>query len=243
MLFFKNVNTFNYFYFDFSLKTLIMNDLKRRNFIKNIGFVGITTLFCGSLLGQNSLLDFSDSHNKEENILSKFSKSTLSNSLLSDQSLLDCYNRSIVSWEKNGYQPSGNFCYSSEDNNLKMFPMHLHIDSMGKLDDVLLCFGKNSNGEWKFLKSLSGFDLEAITMAMNELRIRNNNIDLSQYLFPAPVQQLEPYGFTTKKGSVFLKTTLSQDTSILIIVKEGNTIVYKKELLSKHSLISNSVLV
>ncbi|MFH6992846.1 hypothetical protein [Flavobacterium sp. FlaQc-48] len=221
-----------------------MSDLKRRNFIKNIGFLGVTTLFCSSLLAQNSLLDFSHSHNgEEENILSNFSKSTFSDSLLLDPSLLDCYNKSIVSWEKNGYQPSGNFCYSSKDNNLKMFPMHLHIDSMGKLDDVLLCFGKNSNGEWQFLKSLSGFDLEAITVALNELRIHNTSTDLSHYLFPAPVQQLEPYGFTTKKGSVFLKTTLSQNTSILIIVKEGNTIVYKKEILSKHRLIANSVLV
>ncbi len=222
---------------------MIMADLNRRNFIKNIGFVGATTLFCSSLLAQNSFPDFLYSHNEEENILSKFSKSTISDSLLSDQSLLDCYNKSIVSWEKNGYKPSGNVCYSSDDNNLKMFPMHLHVDNIGKLDDVLLCFGKDSNGEWKSLKSLSGFDIEAITLAMNELKMHNNNVNLSHYLFPAPVQQLEPYGFTTKKGSVFLKTTLSQNTSILIIIKEGNTIVYKKELLSKHSLITNSVLV
>lgn len=221
-----------------------MTDLTRRNFIKNVGFVGATTLFCGSLLGQNTFTNFSDSDKEEGNILSKFSKSNFSDTLLLDQSLLGCYNKAIVNWQKTGYQPSGNFCYSSDDNRLKMFPMHLHVDSVGKLDDVLLCFGKNDNGEWKSLKSLTGFDLEAITVAMEDLKIHSNNVNLSHYLFPAPVSQLEPYGFITQKGSVYLKTTLSsQNTSTKIIIKEGTSVVYQKEVISKHSLIVDSVLV
>lgn len=221
-----------------------MIDLTRRNFIKNVGFVGATTFFCGSLLAQNTLTDFSDLDKKEENILAKFPKSTYSDTFFSDQTLLDCYKKAIVNWEKIGYKPLGNFCYSSHDNQLKMFPIHLHVDGSGKLDDVLLCFGKNSNGEWKTLKSLSGFDLEAITVAMKELQISNNTLDLAQYLFPAPIQQLKPYGFETKKGNVFLKTLLSPDeTSTKIVVMEGSIVIFQKEVISKHSLVINSFLV
>lgn len=222
-----------------------MIDLTRRNFIKNVGFVGTTTLFCGSLLGQNTLTSFLDSDNKEEeNILSKFSKSTHSDAFLLDQTLLDCYNKAIVSWKENGYESSSNFCYSSQDGHLKMFPMHLYVAGAGKLDAVLLCFGKNSNGEWKTLKSLSGFDLEAINIAMKELQINNKNVDLSHYLFPSPTQKFDPYGFETNKGSVSLKTILSPEkTSTIIMVKESTTIVYQKEIVSQHTLSVGSMLV
>jgi hypothetical protein len=221
-----------------------MIDLTRRSFIKNVGFVGATTLFCGSLLAQNTLTNFSDLDKDEENILSKFSKSTFADAFLLDQTLLNCYNKAIVSWKKNGYEPSGDFCYSSHDNQLKMFPLHLHVDGSGKLDDVLLCFGKNLNGEWKALKSLSGFDLEAITLAMKGLKVKNNTVDLTHYLFPAPVQQINPYSFETKKGSVFLKTLLSpEQTSTKIVVMEGSTIVFQKEVISQHSLSVSSILV
>lgn len=222
-----------------------MIDLTRRNFIKNVGFVGATTLFCGgSLLAQNSFSSFSASDNDEENILSKFSKSPYSDVLLSDTALLDCYKKASLSWEKTGYEPSGNFCYSSSDNLLKMFPMHLHANGAGKIDDVLLCFGKNSNGEWKTLKPLSGFDLEAITVATRELKKGNSSVDLSQYLFPAPIQPFNPYGFETNKGSVSLKTQLcSNQTSTKIVVMEGSNIVFQKEVISQHSLTVNSILV
>ncbi|MGQ7945868.1 hypothetical protein [Flavobacterium sp. WC2509] len=221
-----------------------MIDLTRRNFIKNVGFVGTTTLFCGgSLLAQNTYGSIWDSDNEEKNILSRFSKSNFSD-ILSDAGLLACYKKASLSWEKIGYKSSGNFCYSSEDNQLKMFPMHLHVNGSGKLDDVLLCFGKNSNGEWKTLKSLSGFDLEAITVAMKELKKANSSVDLSKYLFPSPIQNFNPYGFETIKGSVFLKTQLCQNqTSIKIVVTEGLNIVFQKEIISQHSLSVNSVLV
>lgn len=221
-----------------------MIDLKRRNFIKNVGFVGTTTLFCSSLLAQSTFTSFSDSEKNEMNILSKFSKSNLSDVFLLNQTLLDCYNKTIVSWKENGYESSGNFCYSSQDGHLKMFPMHLHVDGAGKLDAVLLCFGKNSNGEWKTLKSLSGFDLEAISIAMKELQINNKNVDLSHYFFPAPTQKFEPYSFETNKGSVSLKTILSPEkTSTIIIIKERSRIVYQKEIVSQHTLSLGSILV
>lgn len=221
-----------------------MIDLTRRNFLKNVGVVGATTLFCGSLLAQSSFTNFSDSEKGVENILAQFLKSTYSDTFSSDPMLLECYKKAIVNWEKMGYEPSGNFCYSSSDNHLKMFPMHLHVNGSGKLDAILLCFGKNSNGEWKTLKSLSGFDLEAITVAMEELKTKNNTIDLTHYLFPAPVQQVNPYNFETKRVSVFLKTILSpEQTSTKIIVTEGSRIVFQKEVISQHSLVVNSILV
>lgn len=221
-----------------------MIDLTRRNFIKNVGFVGTTTLFCSSLLAQSPFASFLNSDKEEENILSKFSKSTHSDAFLLDQTLLDCYNKAIVSWKENGYESSGNFCYSSQDGHLKMFPMHLHVDGAGKLDAILLCFGKNSNGEWKTLKSLSGFDLEAINIAMKELQINNKNVDLSHYLFPAPTQKFDPYSFETNKGSVSLKTILSPEkSSTIIIVRESNAIVYQKEIISQHTLSVGSTLV
>ncbi|MFB9106999.1 hypothetical protein [Flavobacterium gyeonganense] len=222
-----------------------MIDLTRRNFIKNVGFVGTATLFCGSsLLAQTPFPFFIDSDNEDENILSYFSRSTSSAVFLADSALLECYKKASLNLEKTGYKPSGTFCFSSPDNQLKMFPMHLHINGTGKLDELLLCFGKKSNGEWTSLKSLSGFDLEAITVAMKEIKAKNSTVDLTNYLFPAPVNQLNPYGFETKRGSVFLKTQLCYDqTSTKIVVKEGSNIVFEKEVISQHSLTVNSILV
>ncbi|WP_269234096.1 hypothetical protein [Flavobacterium flavigenum] len=222
-----------------------MIDLTRRNFIKNVGFVGTATLFCGSsLLSQTPFPFFIDSDNEDENILSFFSKSNSSDALLADAALLECYKKASENLKKTGYKPSGTFCFSSPDNQLKMFPMHLQVNGAGKLDDLLLCLGKKSNGEWILLKSLSGFDLEAMKVAMKELKAKNSTLDLTNYLFPAPVNQLNPYGFETKSGSVFLKTQLCYDqTSTKIVVKEGSNIVFEKEVISQHSLTVNSVLV
>ncbi|KAF2341968.1 hypothetical protein DMB71_06160 [Flavobacterium tistrianum] len=221
-----------------------MINLARRNFIKNVGFVGATTLFCGSLVAKNTLENFSISENDEENILAKFSKITFFDAFLLDQSLADCYKKSILNWEKTGYAASGNYCFSSSDGLLKMFPMHLQTEATGKIDNVLLCLGKDSNGNWKSLRSLSGFDLEAITIAMQDLNIHRNDVNLSHYLFPAPVQQLNSDGFYTRKGSVYLQTYLaSEQTVTKIIIKEGNSIVYQKEIISKHSFASDSFLV
>ncbi|CAD0005936.1 hypothetical protein [Flavobacterium chungangense] len=222
-----------------------MIDLTRRNFIKNVGFIGATTLFCGSsLLAQNTFGSFSDFGNENENILSQFSKSSCTDVFLSDSALLECYKNAAFGLEKTGYKLSGNFCYNSADNQLKMFPMHLLVDGSGKLDDVLLCLGKNSNGEWNSLRSLSGFDLEAISMAMKELSKKNNAADLTQYLLPAPVKQVNPYGFETKRGSVFLKTHLSDNhTSIEMVVTEGSHVVFQKEIISRHNFTVNSILV
>lgn len=122
--------------------------------------------------------------------------------------------------------------------------MHLYTESTGKVDDVLLCFGKDAAGNWKSLRSLSGFDLEAITVAMHDLNRYRGEVNLSHYLFPAPAQQLNPYGFDTRKGSVSLKTHLAPEQTITkIIIKEGSSIVYQKEIVSKHSLTADSFLV
>lgn len=222
-----------------------MIDLIRRNFIKNIGFAGTTTLLCGSaVFAQDTFGSFLDSGNKEETILSKFSKSASSDLFLFDSALLECYNKATVSWKKTGYEAAGDFHYSSSDNQLKMFPIHLHVNGSKKLDDVLLCFGKNQNGEWKALKPLSGFDLEALTVAMKKLKSLNGTIDLTNYLFPAPIQQFNPYGFETKRGQVFLKTQLSHhQTATKIVVTEGSTIIFQKEIISQHRLNVSSVLV
>ncbi|SMO95010.1 hypothetical protein SAMN06265220_11152 [Flavobacterium nitrogenifigens] len=222
----------------------IMINLARRNFIKNVGFVSATTLFCGSLVAQSTLENFSISETDEGNILAKFSKVTFFDAFLLDQSLADCYKKSILNWEKTGYAASGNYCFSSSDGLLKMFPMHLQTETTGKVDNVLLCFGKDLNGDWKSLRSLSGFDLEAITVAMHDLNIYRNEVNLSHYLFPAPTQKLNPYGYDTRKGSVSLQTILAMEQTVTkIIINEGNSIVYQKEIISKHSLTADSFFV
>lgn len=222
-----------------------MIDSTRRSFIKNVSIAGAATLFSSSLIAQNSLNDFWDlNHADEENILSKFSKSIATNAFNSDSSLQECYNNAIKTWQKNGYEASSDNCYSSADGLLKMFPMHLHTETTGKIDNVLLCLGKNSNGKWQSIKSLSGFDIEAITVAVNELRKNNTNVDLSKYLFPAAEQPFNPYGFATEKGNVQLATILSSNQTITkIIITEGNRIVYDRKIISSHTLSITSLVV
>lgn len=222
-----------------------MINLTRRNFIKNVGFVGTTSLLCGSsLLAQNSFSAFSELENGQENILSHFDKLNYSDVFISNPKLLECYKKTFLNWGKMGYQPTGNLCYSTPDNLLKIFPLQLQVDGSRKLDAVFLCFGKNNNGEWKALKSLTGFDLEAITTVTKDLKIKNPSVDLTPYLFPAADQQSKPYSYQTNKGTVYLKTTLSSGQTLTkIVVTEGNTILYQKEIQSKHSLFVNSILV
>lgn len=222
-----------------------MIDLTRRRFIKNVSLAGAATLTCGSMAAQNTFTNFFDleAENKD-NLLAAFSKSSFSNNFLFDKSLLDSYNNTILNWQKIGYEPSSDYCYTSTDGNLKMFSLHLTSKNAQKLDNVLLCFGKNEKGEWRTIRSLNGFELEAISHAMTELKKQNSNIDLSLYLFPSPIQTVNPYSYKTPKGTVSLKTVLAEgETLTRIIVQEGNHVVYRKDINSQHTLFVNSVLV
>ncbi|WP_343618387.1 hypothetical protein [Flavobacterium sp.] len=220
-----------------------MTDLTRRRFIKNVSFAGAATLACGSITAQNTFTSFLDLETeKGENLLSKFSKSSFSNNFLFDKSLLSCYNKIIVNWQKIGYESASDYCYTSPDGRLKMFSMHL-IKNSQKLDNVLLCFGKNENGEWRTIRSLSGFELEAISQAKTEFKKYNAHIDLSQYLFPSSIQPVNPFGYITPMGSVELKTILSEKETITkIVVKEGNNKIFEKNIISEHTLSVDSIL-
>jgi hypothetical protein len=210
--------------------------LLRREFLKNTGIIVIASLTTNQIFAQNQVASIS--RNGNTSFMDKISKKTYSLKTLRNNSLLHTYEAALSNWQNSGYEASGSDYYVCQDGNLALFSLHLKHESVGLLDSAILCFGKNQAGEWKSLKSLSGFDLEILTVAAGELQKNNPDIDLSDYLLPSTAQWVnDGFCFSTPKGDVFIKTILLSDASKTeIIVKEGDKILFQQTIISEHQL-------
>lgn len=173
-----------------------------------------------------------------ESLLSKISKRTQSLQKLTNTQLLTSYEAALVQWRQSGYQPVGSDYYICLHRELALFPLHLRHESIGVLDEVILCFEKNKLGEWVKLKALSGFDLEALTVAATTLEKNNLTFNLCDYLLPHLSRKQEsPFCFSTVKGEVSIKTVLSETNSITqVLVKKGSETLFQQQIKSKHTL-------
>lgn len=211
-----------------------MNNLSRRVFLRSAGIISIAPLSTNHAFAQNQTIKKPLSQNGS--LLAKISKKTYSLETLSLNNLLNVYKLSLNDWQKNGYEAFGANFYICQDENLALFPLQYNHTILGLIDSMVLCFRKNQEDEWISIKSLSGFDLEVLTVAAEGLQKYNPDIDLGSYLLPSfPLNNTNSFCFNTPKGEVFIKTFLFENNAKTgIIVKEGDRILFQQTIISEH---------
>lgn len=198
--------------------------------------MGVLALTSNHVFALNKLTSTSLSGN--EGFMEKISKKTCDLQTLKGADLFSIYRTALSNWQHNGYEAHGSNYYVCQPSEIVLFPLHLHHESAGSLDQAILCFAKNQADKWVKLKALSGFDLEALNVAATGLQLHNPAVNLNNYLLPIlSSTHAEPFCFHTLKGDVFIKTFIADNNSNTeIIVKEGSKIVFQQKIISKHNL-------
>jgi hypothetical protein len=210
----------------------MIENLPRRKFLRDAGIIGISTFTASHVFAQKNRNLVGDI-----TFLDKISKQTYSLTTLRNNSLLCAYEAVLKGWQDSGYRAFKSEYYVCQGSDVALFPIHLHHESLDSLDFALLCFRKDEDEAWIKSNSLSGFDLEALSAAADILKSRNSEIDVCDYLLPFGNKNLGD-GFATRKGSVFTKTLLSQNGSTIeIIVKENDEVLFNQLITTKHTLI------
>lgn len=214
----------------------MVKNLRRREFLKKAGIAGIFTMTANHVFAHNSAVF--GAGNGTEGLLDKLATQTQSLQTLTDTPLLVTYQTSLIPWQQSGYQATGSGYYICQHGDLVLFPLHLHHESLGLLDQVILCFEKNKIGDWVKIRPLSGFDLEALAAAATALERYNPNIALCDYLLPRlSAKHKNPHCFSTAKGEISIKTLLSDTSSTIdVLVKEGDATLFQQKIKSKHTL-------
>lgn len=209
--------------------------LHRRKFLKKAGIV------CGVIFTAHHTFARKEvtSVFLKKGFLDFLPKQTHSLQTLNDSSLLNSYKTALSHWQQSGYKAHGSNYYICQYREVALFPLLLEHDSVGLLDQAILCFEKSEAGEWIRLRSLAGFELEALSVAASNLLFDRPASALADYLLPVVSSiRTESFSFITSKGSVSIKTFLSDTNSRTeISVKETNETLFQQTITSTHQLV------
>lgn len=124
---------------------------------------------------------------------------------LADRALETAHEEAFASWKHIGYKAlDGSGYYTLDNGKIVLFPLSLHNNEYGTITTALLCFEKRENGSWATLNPLSGFQLEALYKATEDLGNALESSLLGQYLLPAYSPKKLQEGYPTKKGIVVI---------------------------------------
>lgn len=222
-----------YLCYENEINTQAMSNLSRRIFLRNAGIISIASLTTNPTFAQNQTVSSEGS-----GLLARISKKTYSLDKLPFKNLLNIYELALNNWKQSGYEAFETNYFVCQNENLALFPLHLHHATVGLIDTAFLCFGKNQMDEWIKLRPLSGLDMEVLDVAAEGLQKHHPDIDLSKFLLPSISQNRNVgFYFDTQKGNVFIKSILSTDSvKTEIIVKEGDKPLFQQTIISQCSL-------
>lgn len=156
--------------------------------------------------------------------------------LLADISLKTAYETTKEKWFSSGYGALGSDYFMCRNDNLALFPIELQHEVHGQIDFVVLVFEKKKNNEWNSVKSLSGFNVEALVESLNIFPADAE--DLAYYILPTQsTPEFTIKGYKTPKGHVCFETRITDNKAIVnaqIIINDE--IVWNQKHESKHSL-------
>lgn len=213
----------------------MVKNLHRRKFLKKVGIICAITLTTQNAFTRKKAI----SAPLKDGFIDRLSKYTYSRYELDDVSLMNSYKIALSHWQQSGYEPHGSNYYICKYREVALFPLLLEHNSLGLLDQAILCFEKNEAGEWVRLRSLAGFELEALSVAASNLLFDRPDSDLADFLLPVVSSvRTESFSFITSKGSVSIKTFLSDTNSKTeISVMEGNKTLFEQKIISMHQLV------
>lgn len=157
----------------------------------------------------------------------------------SDAMLEEVCTLASTPWKQTGYKPLTDEFYICKQAQKAVYLLHLSHKDLGTLDVAALIFQKEdiSRGNWKFLASLSGVQLEALTKAAEALSTTHTPSRLANLLLPdsRPAQRVHGR-FTTALGEVAVKAILSKDKNLRVeaAVYEANQRLWSSEYSSQY---------
>lgn len=163
----------------------------------------------------------------------------VNNWLAPDQDLNRQLQTASASFLKSGYRALGTTHYYCNNDQVAVFPLALHAPDTGMIDLAVLFFTKNTAAHiWKYTRTFSGFDLEAIVRAMEHIGMpthKQQAIDRFVPVYEVPHQR-RPFTFQTASGMLHLKVILdAQKIWMDVKVIEDRTTLLATRFVSNHT--------
>lgn len=212
----------------------ITTKMKRRNFI--------STTILGAL-SANQLLASTPVESTIPNISKWFSQLLkVTNAkqrkryFLTDKKLKNTYEAIRDEWSLSGYQALGENYFLCRDGELALFPIELQHTTLGQIDFAVLVFEKKKSNEWKSVKSLSGFNIEALVKSLNTFSADVE--DVANCILPTQsTPEFTIKGYKTPKGHVYFDTRITDNKAVVNVeITINNEIVWNGKHDSEHSL-------
>ncbi len=118
------------------------------------------------------------------------------------------------------------------------YPLVLRNACADMAEVLMPVFHRQADGTWKRLAALTGYQIEALTLAASALA--NQEIPLNELLLPAGKNPAAGSEYFTRQGRVVIKTQIQNGTAETEIqVFSGNTVVFAEQFSSRHTLSSD----
>ena len=211
--------------------------MKRRIFIATAFLSGLTadTLFASSFVRTITVRKF-------ETFLQAVNAFSAQKLFLSDPSLDNAYQETGKNWFKSGFSAYGTDYYLCQNNQLALFPIEFSHTTLGQIDFAVLCFAKDKQGDWHHVQPLSGFHIETLAKAANDLPFKEL-VNLENYFLPTIKKINMPFSFSTENGYIQCKIVMKEaQTTIEASIFEGSRVIWQKQFFSEHTLQVQSLL-
>ncbi|GAB3181264.1 hypothetical protein GCM10027291_50190 [Telluribacter humicola] len=166
--------------------------------------------------------------------------------LTTDQELDSQLQANAQSFYSLGYKAFGSTLYYTSKDKVALYPLALHSPSAGIIDLTVLFFRNDASTDytWKYTHTFSGFELEAIAQAINQLPAQPEEqeaIAMFVPIYELPHQR-KPYKFKTASGHIELivKIEEGKNTMDFKLVRD-NSLLVATRFTSRHSLCCNSL--
>lgn len=156
--------------------------------------------------------------------------------LLTDKKLKTTYEAIRDEWSLSGYQALGENYFLCRDGELALFPIELQHTALGQIDFAVLVFEKKKINEWESVKSLSGFNIEALVKSLDTFSADVE--DVANCILPTQsTPEFTIKGYKTPKGHVCFDTRITDNKAVINVqITINNEIVWNGKHDSKHSL-------
>lgn len=208
--------------------------MKRRNFILG------ATLGVGSLVHNYSFATEKQQSNPENNLkcfLDAIGAVSVFK-LFSDETLLNSFQEKAKTFLATGYT-QGSHLHFAANETIAILPLHLSPNKKDILDISVLFFRKNTDNEWKYCHTFSGFHLEALAQNLPHLTSLYNTGQLTRLIVPDIHRRHSKEADTifTESGSLQLSVRIDDGTTTVnLVLKETDAVVMAKNFDSSHSL-------
>ena len=210
--------------------------MKRRNFLQT-GTLGIASL--GLPTGVFSIMQQPGVQNWLRQMADAVSAHRRSDISGYSQQLLNQIGQTDAFLAGRGFERENRGAFFCADGNTCFYPLMLRRASANLTDLLVPVFNRQSDGTWKRLAVLTGYQLEALGRAATALAEQQTQTPLHELLLPAGAVPATGDTFSTLRGAITMKTQLQNGSAQTeITIYSGLQIVFTESYRSQHTLSS-----